>query len=199
MSLSLGQRTRHAKPISLTSFGLASNAHSTTPRLSRTLVAVGGVVDGSISTWMSSFSLTGNLILDRDPDREVMAVANSGLEGALIGLRCRHDQARRALVALDDGALDLDLVVGAETEPHRFVLAGGGHLTTTDKDAVTIDRDPAWQQRRLLALLEARFEKRGRIDDRNRTYREIGGNGRRGDAQALGALAGAEADTRRES
>ena len=46
--------------MSLTSPGLASNAHSSTPRLSRRLVVVGGVVDGSISTWMSSFSLTGN-------------------------------------------------------------------------------------------------------------------------------------------
>src|SRR5437870_754442 len=58
--LSLGQRTRQAKPISRTSPALASNAHSSTPRLSRRLVAVGGVDDGSISTWMSSFSLTGN-------------------------------------------------------------------------------------------------------------------------------------------
>ena len=48
--LSLGQRTRQAKLMSLTSPGLASNAHSSTPRLSRRLVAVGGVVEGSIST-----------------------------------------------------------------------------------------------------------------------------------------------------
>ena len=58
--LSLGQRTRQANAMSLTSPGFASNAHSSTPRLSRRLVAVGGVVDGSISTWISSFSLTGN-------------------------------------------------------------------------------------------------------------------------------------------
>src|SRR6478735_2862471 len=57
--LSLGQRTRHAKEMSLTSPGLASKAHSSTPRLSRRLVVVGGVVDDSISTWISSFSLTG--------------------------------------------------------------------------------------------------------------------------------------------
>ena len=46
--------------MSLTSAGFASNAHSSTPRLSRKLVVVGGVVDGSISTTMSSFSLTGS-------------------------------------------------------------------------------------------------------------------------------------------
>ena len=102
------------------------------------------------------------LILDRDPDREVMAVAHRGLERAFVGLRRRHDQAGRSLVALDDGALDLDLVVGAETEPHGFVLAGGGHLAAADEHAVAIDRDPAGQQRRVLVLLEAGFEERGR-------------------------------------
>src|SRR6266705_2463050 len=58
--LSFGQRTRHAKLISLTSPAFASNAHSSTPRLSWALVAVVGVVCGSISTTMSSFSLTGS-------------------------------------------------------------------------------------------------------------------------------------------
>ena len=42
--LSLGQRKRHANAMSLTSPGFASNAHSSTPRLSCTLVVVGGVV-----------------------------------------------------------------------------------------------------------------------------------------------------------
>ena len=39
---------RHANEISLTSPGLASNAHSSTPRLSRKLVVVGGVVDAIV-------------------------------------------------------------------------------------------------------------------------------------------------------
>src|SRR5580704_1412361 len=58
--LSLGQRRRQAKAMSLTSLGLTSNAHCSTPRLSRRLVVVGGVVDGSISTTISSLSETGN-------------------------------------------------------------------------------------------------------------------------------------------
>src|SRR4029078_7513279 len=49
------------------------------------------------------------LVLDRDPDREVVAVAHIGLERTFIGLRCRGDQAGRALVAFDDGALARDL------------------------------------------------------------------------------------------
>src|SRR5689334_19686148 len=57
--LSFGHFTRQAKPMSLTSPALASNAHSSTPRLSRRLVVVGGVDDGNISTTISSFSLTG--------------------------------------------------------------------------------------------------------------------------------------------
>lgn len=60
MLLSFGQRMRQTKLMSLTSPGLASNDHSSTPRRSRMLLAVGGVVAGSISTRMSSFSLTGN-------------------------------------------------------------------------------------------------------------------------------------------
>src|SRR5882724_10860135 len=185
--LSLGQRTRHAKTISLTSPALASKAHSSTPRRSRKLVAAGGVVDVLILA-------DGQLILDRDPDREIMAIANNGLERAFVGLRCRQDQAGRSFVAFDDGAFDLDLVIGAETEPHRFVLAGGSHVTATDEHAVTIDRNPARQQRRVLALCEARFEKRGWIDHRDRPYGKIGRNARGGDAQALGALARANAD-----
>src|SRR5438445_4815097 len=58
--LSLGQRIRQAKLMSLTSPALASKAHSSTPRLSRMLLAVGAVVDGSISTTISSFSLIGS-------------------------------------------------------------------------------------------------------------------------------------------
>src|SRR5438552_2884557 len=58
--LSFGQRTRQAKAMSLTSPGFASKTHSSTPRLSLTLLVVGGVVAGSISTWISSFSLTGS-------------------------------------------------------------------------------------------------------------------------------------------
>src|SRR5205807_2454433 len=65
------------------------------------------------------------LVLDRYSDREIMPVADRGLERAFVGLRRRHDQAGRALVALEDGALDLDLVIGTKTEPHGFVLAGG--------------------------------------------------------------------------
>ena len=126
-----------------------------------------------------------------------MAIANNGLERAFVGLRCRQDQARRSFVAFDNGALDLDLVIGTETEPHRFVFACGGHVTTTDEHAVTIDRDPARQQRRVLALCEARFEKRGRINHRNRPYGKIGRDARGGDAQALGALARADADAAR--
>ncbi len=124
-----------------------------------------------------------------------MAIANNGLERAFVGLRCRQDQAGRSFVAFDDGAFDLDLVIGAETEPHRFVLAGGSHVTATDEHAITIDRDPARQQRGVLVLCEARFEKRGRINHRNRPYGKIGRNARGGDAQALGALACANADT----
>src|SRR5712664_2618245 len=40
----------------------------------------------------------GQLILDRDPDREIMAIANNGLERAFVGLGCRQDQARRSFV-----------------------------------------------------------------------------------------------------
>jgi len=58
--LSFGQRTRQAKAMALSSPGLASNAHSSTPRLSRRLVVVGAVVDGSLSTAISLFSLTGS-------------------------------------------------------------------------------------------------------------------------------------------
>src|SRR5215218_1584344 len=76
------------------------------------------------------------LVLDRDPDREIVAVADRGLERTLVGLRRRHDQAGRALVAFDHGALDLDLVVGAKTEPHGFILAGAGHVATADVGAV---------------------------------------------------------------
>ena len=71
---------------------------------------------------------------------------------------------------LTHGALDLDLVVGAEAEPHGFVLAGGRHLAAADEHAVAIDRDPAGQQRRVLVLLEARFEERGRIQHRHRAH-----------------------------
>src|SRR6478752_6185439 len=63
------------------------------------------------------------LILDGDPDREIMAIANNSLERALVGLRCRHDQARRAFVAFDDGTFNLDLVIGAETKPYALLLA----------------------------------------------------------------------------
>ena len=128
MLLSFGQRSRQAKLMSLTSPGLASNAHSSTPRLSR-MIGRGRRrrrrqhLDHDVLVLADR-----QLILDRDPDREVVAVAHGRLERALVGLRRRHDQAGRSFVALDDGAFDLDLVVGAETEFDRFILAGGGHL-----------------------------------------------------------------------
>ena len=148
--------------MSLASPGFASNAHSSTPRLSRRLVAVGGVVDGSISTTMSSFSLTGNWssiairIGKSWPLRTLVLNARSSVFD-VVTIRPAEPSLR-----LTHGALDLDLVVGAEAEPHRLVLAGGRHLAAADKHAVAIDRDPAGQQRRVLGLLEARFEERGR-------------------------------------
>jgi hypothetical protein len=69
--LSLGQRTRQANAMSLASPGLASNAHSSTPRRSRRLVAVGGVVDGSISTTMSSSSLTALVRMKPKPHEDM--------------------------------------------------------------------------------------------------------------------------------
>src|SRR4029077_9459249 len=79
-----------------------------------------------------------------------------------------------ALVALDHGTLDLDLVVGTEAEPHGFVLARRRHPSTADEHAVAIDGDPAGEQRRVLALPEARFEERGRILDRRGAPGQIG-------------------------
>ena len=58
-------------------------------------------------------------------------------------------------------ARDLDLLVGAEAEPHGLVLRRERHLAAADEDAVAIERDPAGQQRRLLGLLEAGFQERG--------------------------------------
>src|SRR5258708_33991187 len=110
----------------------------------------------------------------------------------------RGPRPRRSSVAFDDGTLALALVIGTDPEPYCFILASGSHLTTADKHAVTINRDPARQQWRVVALLEARFEKRGRIDHRHRAHREIGRDGRSEDTQALGALAGADTDAARD-
>ena len=64
-----------------------------------------------------------HLILDRDPDRKFVAVADRGLELALVGLG-RADQAGGAFDPAHHGARDLDLLVGAEAEPHGLVLGG---------------------------------------------------------------------------
>ena len=58
--LSLGQRTRQANAMSLTSPGLASKAHSRTPRLSRRLVALGGVTTAAAATGKAASEVLSN-------------------------------------------------------------------------------------------------------------------------------------------
>src|SRR5258705_12092740 len=106
-----------------------------------------------------------------------MTVAQEGLERGFVGFRFDQKETRRSLVALDHRALDLDLVIGPETEPYGFVLACRGHLAAADKHAVAIDRDPARQQWRVLVLLETCFEKHRRIQDRRGADDGVGGNG----------------------
>jgi len=129
--LVLRQRRRQAKLISLT-----SPAFARTPIGDAALVVgigeVGGVVCGSISTTMSSFRLTG-----------------VDLRCDLIGKswRCQRrlnerssvfdvvtNQAAEPRVRLTTERSILDLVVGTEAEPHRFVLAAAASATA-DEDA----------------------------------------------------------------
>src|SRR5882672_9609579 len=141
----------------------ASNAHSSTPRLSRMLLAVGAVVDGSISTTMSSFSLTGNW--------SSIAI----LIGKSWPLR---------IVVLNERSSVFDVVTIRPADPSLRLRTVRSTLTLSSapKPSRTVSSLPA---------AAARFKERGRIQHRHGAYCQIGRDARTGDAQALGPFAGA--------
>src|SRR5580704_9427987 len=132
-------------------------------------------------------------VLDGDAHRGVVTVAHGDLDLALVGPG-RRDDAGRAFAAAHDGAHHLDLVVGPEAQAHGLLLGGAGHVAAADIDVVAIERDPAGQERRILAVPERSLQVGHRIESRRRPHQQ-GGRERRGaDAEALGAFVGADAD-----
>jgi len=102
-----------------------------------------------------------------------------------------------SLVASDIANFGVFMRLNAAPSQCAFDSGVDSNGAAADEHSVTIKGHPPRQQRRLLGILEACFEKRGRIERRRRSDHEIRGNRRSPDAEALGAFLGRNADPAR--